>query len=78
MKDRGSDHEEEAEEEARREGEISLCQMVSNKTSASSLSPDYSKQETDTRRLKYTGWGSAVSSASSTRQTKGVSSFYCT
>lgn len=39
VKDRGSDHEEEAEEEGRREGEISSCQMVSNKTSASSHKP---------------------------------------
>lgn len=48
VKDRGSEHEEEAEEErrreegwegGRREGEISSCQMVSNKTSASSHKP---------------------------------------
>lgn len=49
VKDRGREHEEEAEEEGREaeeegrekeeEGEISLCQMVSNKTSASSQQP---------------------------------------
>lgn len=43
VKDRGSENEEEAEEEGRergrREGEISSCQMVSSKTSASSYRP---------------------------------------
>lgn len=48
VKDRGREHEEEAEEEGREaeeegrekeEGEISSCQMVSNKTSASSQQP---------------------------------------
>lgn len=38
VKDRGREHEEEAEEEGK-EGEVSSCQMVFNKTSASSHKP---------------------------------------
>lgn len=44
VKDRGREHEEEEAEVEGREGEISSCQMVSNKTSASSHKPQLNRK----------------------------------